>query len=57
MNLDYIRHATWELEGMKKARSYLSAFNTPEEDAELKAIKAELAERKAKARKAAKASR
>lgn len=46
MDLDYSRHATWELEGMRKARTMLAALNTPEEDAELKAIKAELAKRR-----------
>lgn len=45
MNLDYSKHATWELEGMAKARGYLSALNTDEENAELAAIKAELRKR------------
>lgn len=51
MNLDYSRHATWELEHMVKARTFLSALNTPEEEAELKAIKAELAKRRRAAKK------
>ena len=46
MNLDYSHHATWELEAMVKARSMLAALNTPEENAELKAIKAELKRRR-----------
>lgn len=44
--LDYSRYATWELEAMKKARSMLSALNTPRENEELHAIKQELRRRK-----------
>lgn len=45
-DLDYSRHATWELQAMKKARSMLVALNTTRENEELAAIKAELRKRK-----------
>lgn len=51
MDLDFSRYATWELEAMVKARSMLAALNTPEENAELKAIKDELKARRKRAKK------
>lgn len=47
MGRDFRKAATWELQAMVKARSFLRALNTPEEEAELKAIKKELASRRA----------
>ena len=43
---DFSNYATWELQHMVKARSFLAALNSPTEEAELKAIKAELAKRR-----------
>lgn len=45
-NHDFTGYATWELEAMKKARSMLSALNTPRENEELDEIKQELRRRK-----------
>lgn len=46
MNLAYRRTPTWELEAKAKALKMLPALNTPEQDADLKDIKVELALRR-----------
>ena len=44
--MDVKEMATWELENMVKAMSFLGALNSPEEDLRLKEAKAELKSRK-----------
>lgn len=48
-NNDWVRsRATWELERIITALSFMEVFNTPEEQARLRTARAELRARKAK---------